>query len=69
MTSGLIALYLTAAVSFVADPATLSLTDLSGNPQMLEQYRGRVVVLNFWATWRVPCREEMPLLVYRFSKT
>ena len=41
----------------------LSLPDLSGNPQTLEQYRGRIVVLNFWATWCVPCRAEMPLLV------
>jgi thiol-disulfide isomerase/thioredoxin len=58
-----------AALSFIAgallaaEPATLALPDLSGNPQTLEQYRGRVVVLNFWATWCVPCRAEMPLLV------
>lgn len=57
------ALCLVAGVALAADPATLSLPDLSGNPQTLEQYRGRVVVLNFWATWCVPCRAEMPLLV------
>jgi thiol-disulfide isomerase/thioredoxin len=44
-------------------PAELRLPDLSGNEQRLSEYRGRVVVLNFWATWCVPCREEMPLLV------
>jgi len=50
-------------VALAADPATLALPDLSGDRQSLEQYRGRVVVLNFWATWCVPCRAEMPLLV------
>lgn len=45
------------------EPASLSLADLSGQKRSLEDYRGRIVVLNFWATWCVPCREEMPLLV------
>jgi thiol-disulfide isomerase/thioredoxin len=54
---------LAAGVGVAADPVTLSLPDLSGNSQTLEQYRGRVIVLNFWATWCVPCRAEMPLLV------
>lgn len=43
-------------------PAALALPDMAGQPQSLENYRGRIVVLNFWATWCVPCREEMPLL-------
>ena len=63
MKRGLAALCILAGMAFAADPATLSLPDLSGNPQSLEQYRGRVVILNFWATWCVPCRAEMPLLV------
>jgi peroxiredoxin len=33
-----------------------------GNSLRLVQYRGQVVVLNFWATWCVPCREEMPAM-------
>lgn len=38
------------------------LTDLSGRSRSLEEHRGRIVVLNYWATWCIPCREEMPLL-------
>lgn len=34
--------------------------DLDGQPRSLAQYRGRLLVLNFWATWCAPCIEEMP---------
>ena len=33
---------------------------LEGQPQPLGQFQGRTLVLNFWATWCAPCREEMP---------
>src|SRR5690606_16354584 len=43
----------TAAPSFPA-------RDLQGNPVSLDALRGEVVLLNIWATWCPPCREEMP---------
>lgn len=43
-----------------SDEAVLALKDLTGTPQTLASFRGRVVVLNFWATWCEPCKKEMP---------
>jgi thiol-disulfide isomerase/thioredoxin len=41
----------------------VSLPDSSGREQSIGQWKGKVLIVNFWATWCVPCREEMPVFV------
>ena len=52
-----------AALLATALPAT------SGKLQRLDQWRGQVLVVNFWATWCVPCREEMPQFIREQSES
>jgi peroxiredoxin len=60
------------ATAFAADssgPAPqFTLTALSGQQGALSQYKGQVVMVNFWATWCGPCQQEMPLLDQMYKK-
>ena len=53
----------------VGKPASeFELISLQGVPVKLSQFRGQATVVNYWATWCGPCKEEMPLLESRYKK-
>lgn len=50
-------------VEMLPDAPDFELKSIEGKTVHLSDYRGKAVLLNFWATWCVPCKEEMPWLV------
>ena len=46
----------------VAPTPEINLTTPEGKKISLRDFRGKIVMLNFWATWCTPCREEMPAM-------
>jgi cytochrome c-type biogenesis protein len=52
----------------IADAPEQTYTDLEGKPINLSSLKGKVVALDFWATWCVPCREEVPIFNEMSSK-
>jgi len=56
------------AMGFRPVQPELSLNDTQGKHHSLSDYRGKLVVLNFWATWCVGCKQEMPIFVDVYKK-
>jgi thiol-disulfide isomerase/thioredoxin len=47
---------------------SVSLTDLAGRTRYFSEWRDRILICNFWATWCAPCREEIPLFIAMRAK-
>ena len=57
-----------AKVPKLAPPVDFNLLDLNGKRVMLSDFKGKIVFLNFWATWCPPCREEMPSMQKLYTR-
>lgn len=60
--TGLLFVFFLSTFGSAQTPISIDLQDLNGGHHKLEDYKGKIVLLNFWATWCVPCAGEMPLL-------
>lgn len=56
-----------ATVEKKQDAIDFTLKDLDGNEVTLSDYKGKVIYLNFWATWCPPCKEEIPALIETYQ--
>lgn len=58
------------AAAQMSEPINFSANDINGNTINLDEYKGKVVILDFWATWCPPCRKEIPNLkeIYKKNK-
>src|SRR5579864_3622170 len=56
------------ASAAAAPEANVTLPGLDGMDATVAQYKGKVVLVNFWATWCQPCKEEIPLLMESSEK-
>ncbi len=59
----LLSLMLLCSMPLLANPIEMTLTSLNGQTLKISDYRGKWVVLNYWATWCPPCLAEIPELV------
>ena len=56
------------AATISGKATNFTLKSASGKNLKLSEYRGQVVMINFWASWCAPCRQEMPLLEQMYKK-